>query len=77
MCSSVSSSPLTRLLQKYSPLASPDAQRKAAESDPLALLKKASGQEPSDDPSSGVAEAGASTVGYKTPGTGLLVDKLA
>ena len=75
MCCSVSSSPLTQFVQKHSPFAPPEEQRKAAETDPLAALKEATGQTPADGATT--SATGGSIAGYRAPGTGLLVDKLA
>ncbi len=77
MCCSVNSSPLAQFVDKYSPFASPEAQRKAAEKDPLAALQEASAAGQPGDAVTGSAPTGEPTRGAKTPGTGLVIDKLA
>jgi hypothetical protein len=77
MCCSVNSSPLAQFVDKYSRFASPEAQRKATEKDPLAALQAASAAGQPGDADTGSAPTGEPARGAKAPGTGLLVDQLA
>jgi hypothetical protein len=77
MCCSVNGSPLAQFVDKFSPFASPEAQRKAAEKNPLAALEEASTWPATGGAADGSASTSEVARGAKAPGTGLVIDRLA